>query len=129
VLSSWRDEIVIDPNPIGAGCVAQVYKGKLRSKFNKDSLKYDTVDIAVKMIHPHIESMVHTDMELLSMFAHWLDTFPSLKVLNMGETLTEFGDMMKRQLDLRYVVIYCVLTASIDIITIIIDSSETKQET
>lgn len=54
------------------------------------------------MIHPHIEGIVATDMELLSMFARWLDTFPSLEMLSLGDTLGEFGEMMKKQLDLRY---------------------------
>lgn len=74
-----------------------------RSKSSKLS-EYGSIPgipVAIKMIHPHVESIVHTDMELLSMFAKWLDSFESLEVLNLGETLTEFGDMMKRQLDLR----------------------------
>jgi aarF domain-containing kinase len=80
-----------------------VFKGTIRDA-NPASGKTSSsqgVDVAIKMIHPNVESMVHADMELLSMFARWLDKFPSLEMLNLGDTLTEFGDMMNRQLDLR----------------------------
>lgn len=96
--SDWKDRLDLDlQNPIGAGCVAQVFKGVLRDKNNKSF----TENIAVKMIHPHVESLVHIDMELLSIFAKFLDKFQSLEMLNLGETFSEFGEMMKRQLDLR----------------------------
>jgi aarF domain-containing kinase len=77
--------------------VAQVFKAKMK---NKDSSK--DVDVAIKMIHPHVEELVKTDMELLSHIAHLIDKFPALEILSIGETLRQFADAMNSQLDLRF---------------------------
>lgn len=95
---NWKEKIDIDPNPIGAGCVAQVFKGKLNGKLADSEGKM----VAIKMIHPHVEHLVYTDMELLTMVANFFDGFEKFEMLNLGETFADFGDMMKRQLDLRY---------------------------
>ena len=94
IFDSWRDILELDPNPIGAGCVAQVFKGILTDNNHK-------IPVAIKIIHPNVEDIVHIDMNILSYVAKYLDTFKSLEMLNLGETLTEFGQMMKNQLDLR----------------------------
>lgn len=65
---------------IGAGCVAQVFKGSLTDK------KTDTKQpVAIKLIHPHVENMIKTDMELLGFFASFIDKFESLKILSLGK--------------------------------------------
>lgn len=89
----WREVLEIDLlHPIGAGSVAQVFRGKMRD---------DSRDVAVKMIHPHVEELVKVDMELLSVFAYFMDQFPSLEILGLGETCRQFGESMRLQLDLR----------------------------
>eukprot|EP01038_Epipyxis_sp_PR26KG_P007577 gene7577-10325_t len=93
--ADWKDKIELDPKPLAAGSVAQVFKGKLLSKNNKN------VNVAIKMIHPHVESLVKIDMELLSHIATFIDSFPSLEILSIGETCRQFADTMHNQLDLR----------------------------
>ena len=83
----------LDPNPLGAGSVAQVFKGSLKRAG-------ETVDVAVKMIHPHVAELVRTDMELLTHLANYFDRFPSLEILSLGETCRQFADVMNEQLDL-----------------------------
>lgn len=90
----WNKTFELDPHPIGTGCVAQVYKGYLNENGTRTK-------VAMKMIHPNIEHLVKVDMELLSKFTKWLDTFPDLEMINLGETFTEFGNSMTAQLDLR----------------------------
>jgi aarF domain-containing kinase len=111
----WKNQLDLDPNPLGAGCnssneqplitlmllfylgsVAQVFKGTL-----KPSNSTQQKAVAIKMIHPHVESMVKTDMELLSYIASIMDKVPSLEILSLGETMRQFADAMNNQLDLR----------------------------
>lgn len=113
----WRERLILDPNPIGAGCIAQVFKGTLvgeeslaeqadhsasanerRAQNLKDNKKQQ---VAVKVIHPHVEDMLKTDMELLSLFAGWLDNIPSLKNISIGESANAFCKCMTDQIDMK----------------------------
>lgn len=79
----------------GAGCVAQVFRGYLTDKKTKERK-----EVAIKLIHPHVENMIKIDMELLEMFASFLDKFPSLEILSLGDTCREYCKLMNAQLDL-----------------------------
>lgn len=92
----WKEVIEVEGQPLGAGCVAQVFKGTLKDAKTKQSQK-----VAIKLIHPHVEKMIKTDMELLGIFADFIDTFPSLEILSLGDTCREYCNMMNAQLDLR----------------------------
>jgi hypothetical protein len=63
--------------------VAQVFKGSLL-----DSKTKEKKSVAIKLIHPHVEKMIKTDMELLWIFASFIDSFPSLEILGTDEVLT-----------------------------------------
>lgn len=95
---NWKSLMVLDvAHPIGTGSVAQVFKGFLKTA----EASTEGIKIAVKMIHPHIEQLVKTDMELLNIFADIIDMVPSLEILTIGDTCREFADTMNQQLDLR----------------------------
>ena len=53
------------------------------------------------MIHPHVENLIRTDMELLSIFADYLDAMPQFEMLSLGDTCRDFAASMNLQLDLR----------------------------
>jgi len=93
---NWKDIIEIDGKPLGAGCVAQVFRGMLI-----DAKTQEKKPVAIKLIHPHVEKIIKTDMELLGLFATFVDSFPSLKILALGETCREYCNSMTAQLDLR----------------------------
>jgi aarF domain-containing kinase len=97
--SKWKDQLELDPSPIGAGCIAQVFKGKLKLPKSLNVSNKDE-DVAVKLIHPHVESLVKIDMELLNILANVIDSVPALELLSLGETCRQFGETMKDQLDL-----------------------------
>eukprot|EP00428_Durinskia_dybowskii_P061335 CAMPEP_0170369344 /NCGR_PEP_ID=MMETSP0117_2-20130122/7933_1 /TAXON_ID=400756 /ORGANISM="Durinskia baltica, Strain CSIRO CS-38" /LENGTH=594 /DNA_ID=CAMNT_0010624057 /DNA_START=70 /DNA_END=1854 /DNA_ORIENTATION=- len=115
--STWKDLIDLDPNPLGAGSVAQVFKGRLKKEMKSaidsgvDMLGRKKAmiaeifpagkEVAIKMIHPHVEALVRTDMELLDIFAWAIDHIPSLEILSLGETCRQFAETMNKQLDLR----------------------------
>lgn len=90
----WKERLTLDPKPIGAGCVAQVFKGTLK-------MQDKTQKVAIKLIHPHVESLIKVDMELLGYLADILDKNPTLELLSIGDTCRQFADMMREQLDLR----------------------------
>lgn len=113
----WREILELDPTPLGAGSVAQVFKGKLKQEMRsavnsgvdmlgRKSAKIAEMfpagrEVAIKMIHPHVEALVRTDMELLDLFAWAIDHIPSLEILSLGETCRQFAETMNKQLDLR----------------------------
>lgn len=90
----WKSVLNLDRKPLGAGCIAQVFKGDLKSG-------NESVAVAVKLIHPHVQAMVQTDMELLGFLASMIDSFPTLELLAFGDTCRQFAEMMQDQLDLR----------------------------
>jgi aarF domain-containing kinase len=91
----WKDILKLDPKPIGAGCIAQVFKGELNSATEKGE------KVAVKVIHPHVKHLLKTDMELLTFLAHFMDAIPSLELLSIGEACRGFCRSMNEQLDMR----------------------------
>mmetsp|Transcript_4047 Transcript_4047/g.8855 ORF Transcript_4047/g.8855 Transcript_4047/m.8855 type:complete len:556 (+) Transcript_4047:192-1859(+) len=101
---AWRGKLRLDEKPLGAGSVAQVFKGYInRAALPPDDPNHGQGEIcvAVKMIHPHVDLLVRTDMELLSLFAWGMDQFASLEILSLGETCRQFAETMNKQLDLR----------------------------
>lgn len=93
--ADWKDILTLDPKPIGAGCIAQVFRGTLNSEMVHGE------QVAVKVIHPHVKETLKTDMELLTFFAGLLDTVPSLELLSIGEACRGFCKSMNEQLDMR----------------------------
>jgi hypothetical protein len=97
---NWRKSLVsIDyDRPLGTGSVAQVFRGTLRRELptnisSKGSVSshvtsYETIPVAIKMIHPHVEKLIMTDMALLEIFADFLDRFPSLEILSIGKFIS-----------------------------------------
>lgn len=91
----WNKTIHMEEKPIGTGSVAQVFKGTHTSKDNK------VTPVAIKFIHPHVHQQMETDMELLTSFGNFIDMFPNLELLSLGETMRQFAVSMNSQLDLR----------------------------
>lgn len=97
---NWKNHLVVDYKPIGTGSVAQVFKGFIK-KLNPSTHEEEKVEVAIKMIHPHVEKLINVDMELFNVLADYLDYFPTLELLSIGESFREFSKSMKQQLDLR----------------------------
>ncbi|KAJ4139910.1 hypothetical protein NW768_001259 [Fusarium equiseti] len=113
--------------PLGVGAIAQVYKAKLKPGLAKpeeadlsDSYplaqnvkrNVDTVlksspqripssYVAVKVLHPHVERTVRRDLRIMGFFASLLNLIPTIEWLSLPDEVTQFGEMMKLQLDLR----------------------------
>jgi aarF domain-containing kinase len=118
-----------DPEPLGVGAIAQVYKGKLRPEIvlTRADIRHDfmvdkravtldcvtvtddatgqTMDVhtavAIKVIHPKARQIVRRDLKIMMAFATLLDWIPTMHWLSLPDEVRVFGSMMKDQLDLR----------------------------
>ncbi|CAG8457164.1 5853_t:CDS:2 [Paraglomus occultum] len=98
-----------DPNPIGVGAIAQVYKATLKPELmhistvnSLDSYpEYISAEIAVKILHPNVDKQIKRDLKILLIFAKILDAIPTIHWLSLPEEVMKFGEMMQDQLDLR----------------------------
>lgn len=113
--------------PLGVGAIAQVYKAKLKPSLastnpelgqgpptlgekvrkNVDVLvksspqRVPSSYVAIKVLHPKVENMIHRDLRIMSFFATMINLIPTMHWLSFPDEVQQFGEMMKLQLDLR----------------------------
>jgi len=93
-VAGWQNRLCdFGKAPIGSGCIGQVYRAYDR---------LTEVDVAVKVLHPGIRKKVTYDMFWIKWTAYLLDSIPSFHWLSFQEHVTQFEQLMHRQLDLRY---------------------------
>jgi len=87
-------------SPIGSGCIAQVYKAKLKMD---TSLLPKGSEVAIKVTHPHILHKVCVDFYILNKITAVMEAVPYLNLdyLSMRDSVEQFRDIMLPQLDLR----------------------------
>ncbi|KAG1757126.1 hypothetical protein EDB19DRAFT_1655993 [Suillus lakei] len=121
------DEVfeVFDENPIGVGAIAQVYRATLKhdlippsylgpkrqTKSPAGSLapvilqdpppSVPTASVAIKVLHPRVAKDIAHDLSIMAFFARIITLFPGMQWLSLPEEVSVFGEMMRRQLDLR----------------------------
>jgi len=126
-LGDWEKFLHIEEQrPIGSGCIAQVYKGTLKSPQkimpapgsgeeeeelkagdeNKEEKGLKKVEagthVAVKVLHPNIRDNVEADMDIMKSFASFIELFPKLKYLSFRDTILEFEKVLIDQMDLSH---------------------------
>ncbi|KAI8930017.1 ABC1 family-domain-containing protein [Entophlyctis helioformis] len=90
----WFEE-----TPVGTGAVAQVHRAKLR---NIPSLgSHAGQEVAVKVLHPNVESLIQADLGVLALVGSILSAVPGADLMSVTEEIELFGRMIERQLDLR----------------------------
>mmetsp|Transcript_19443 Transcript_19443/g.28623 ORF Transcript_19443/g.28623 Transcript_19443/m.28623 type:complete len:688 (+) Transcript_19443:106-2169(+) len=108
--NNWRDHLKIDENDLlGSGCIAQVYKGKIKSSSSSENAIEGTEqyrNVAIKVVHPNVRSGIEDDVNILRAIAKILESLPygygeKLKWNNVKGMVEEFSNMLKPQLDLR----------------------------
>ncbi|KAF3761274.1 ABC1-domain-containing protein [Cryphonectria parasitica EP155] len=57
--------------------------------------------VAVKVLHPGVERTVRRDLRIMGFFASLLNAIPTIEWLSLPDEVTQFGEMMKLQLDMR----------------------------
>ena len=71
--------MTLEAEPVGAGCIAQVYRGDLTREDGSQQ------KVAVKLIHPHVRKMIRVDMSILRKLAECVELFPSLEYLSLRD--------------------------------------------
>jgi len=96
----WRDTIdLVGEDPIGSGCIGQVYKGRLAKDVG---LHPKGMVVAVKIQHPNVKKKVTIDFYLLNKIAALFESIPRLNLsyLSLRDSVEQFGSIMFPQLDL-----------------------------
>lgn len=94
---SSNDYLELDHAPIGSGCIAQVYRGRLKRAVGQYP---EGTEVAVKVQHPRIWQKVCADFYIMGMVAQWLEAIPyaNLQYLSLVDTVRQFRDVMLPQL-------------------------------
>lgn len=112
--------------PLGVGAIAQVYKAKLKQDLavpglasqdvatirqqvrrNVDALvksspqRVPSSYVAIKVLHPKVERIVRRDLRIMGFFAAVINAIPTMHWLSLPDEVSQFGEMMRLQLDLR----------------------------
>ncbi|KAK5056222.1 hypothetical protein LTR84_012775 [Exophiala bonariae] len=118
-----------DEKPLGVGAIAQVYKARLKPDLSKlegndlettekarlshrirrnvDALvksspqRVPSAYVAIKVLHPNVERTVRRDLKIMGIFAAIINAIPTLEWLDLPNEVSNFGEMMRLQLDLR----------------------------
>lgn len=83
-----------DDEPLGIGAMAQVY----RARYVSDEYQGD---VAVKVLHPNVETTITRDLKIIMTFANLINSIPTMEWLSLPGEAATFGSMMQSQLDLR----------------------------
>lgn len=82
----------LNPDPIGSGCIAQVYKARIK----------DTNDwVALKIKRPEVDDAFTCDLKLFNFFAKIIQFLPFMSYVNPTEGVKLFTKTMAQQLDFR----------------------------
>lgn len=94
---SWRPFLALEDEPLGSGCVASVYKGRIIAGENAGR------QIAVKVLHPDVQKAVQLDLAFMRGAATVAEMLPFLHLqwLSLSESVDEFASLMEMQMDLR----------------------------
>ncbi|EPS30828.1 hypothetical protein PDE_05780 [Penicillium oxalicum 114-2] len=113
--------------PLGVGAIAQVYKAKLKPDLATSEQELEQVPstlgekmrknvdvlvksspqrvpssyVAIKVLHPRVEKMIHRDLRIMGFFASLINAIPTMHWLSFPDEVKQFGEMMKLQLDMR----------------------------
>ncbi|KAM3722640.1 putative aarF domain-containing protein kinase [Dirofilaria immitis] len=108
--SRWKNFITsIEVDPIGSGCIAEVYKGVLDvyafeeiTGIQLPFAKERHLDIAIKIAKDGIRECIDIDLSIMQCAARLMEMFMSrLSYVNPVSCLNQFKKMLELQVDLR----------------------------
>lgn len=91
---------------LGSGSAAQVHRGTLITppKDGSDNNQMQSRTVAVKVLHPNTRQLVDRDLALMQHIADFIEKsipFEVVKMLSLPRAVSNFADVMSRQVDLR----------------------------
>jgi ubiquinone biosynthesis protein len=81
-----------DPYPVASASIAQVHRAELANG----------QVVAVKVLRPHVERQVATDLRAMMLGVSALYWLPMIRGSGLSSILVQFADAMRQQLDLRF---------------------------
>merc|ERR1712136_180256 len=94
----WEEHIELEHEPVGSGCMAQVYRGRLQLSTGAR----ETREVAVKVRHPGARENIDDDLGILRLGASALEFFfTPLRLLSLTEAVAHFEKFILAQVDLR----------------------------
>ncbi|CAE7915486.1 unnamed protein product [Symbiodinium necroappetens] len=120
---TWFRHLLIEPEPIGSGCIAQVYRGRLLTSGATSSSKASplrllgsrlhrfcggscsstarpSVEVAVKVVHPQVQRAVDVDLQVLDQLAG-ISKHVGAERLGIPLMLRQFSAFLKAQTNLE----------------------------
>jgi len=100
---TWEGSLQLDSEPLGSGCMAQVYKGRLSGPLCRDQKAMPrSRDVAVKVLHPGAQDKVDLDLEVMWLLVGLIEAaWPKSRYLALSEAVTHFEAFVRPQADLR----------------------------
>ncbi|PFH37930.1 hypothetical protein BESB_002710 [Besnoitia besnoiti] len=96
---NWRDELVLDPRPVGSGCIAVVFRGLLRLHVRDEETLW--MCVAVKAVKPFTRESMQADLMLIQGLAKFIESIPFLDWLSLSPGVKQFSESMEAQLNLE----------------------------
>eukprot|EP00811_Abedinium_folium_P034225 NODE_7123_length_1606_cov_8.597025.p1 GENE.NODE_7123_length_1606_cov_8.597025~~NODE_7123_length_1606_cov_8.597025.p1 ORF type:complete len:421 (-),score=92.33 NODE_7123_length_1606_cov_8.597025:344-1606(-) len=92
----WFATLQLDPEPVGCGCIAQVYHGRLLPEPGAPEK-----EVAVKVRHPGAQEKLDLDLAIMWKVVNLLEgVFPHLRLLCLHEAVACFEAFVRPQTDL-----------------------------
>jgi len=94
----WQKQLqVVDQEPVGSGCMAQVYLAQLSEAPGRAGR-----EVALKVRHPGAQDLVDLDLEVLWKLVHFVEAiWRGAQYLGMSEALSHLEAFVRPQADLR----------------------------
>ncbi|KAL4003673.1 ABC1 family protein [Acanthocheilonema viteae] len=108
--SRWKDFVVsIETDPIGSGCIAEVYKGILDvhayekiTGIHLPFAKNRYIDIAIKTAKDGVRESIDIDLSIMQCAVCLMEMImPRLSYINPVSCLNQFKEVLQLQVDLR----------------------------
>ncbi|WP_439595337.1 ABC1 kinase family protein [Falsiroseomonas sp.] len=83
----------LNPLPFAAASIAQVHLARLRKP---------NVDVIIKVLRPGVQEIFERDFRLLRTLVTIIDLMPSIRVLRLGDALSELRRIIAEETDFRF---------------------------
>ena len=106
----WRKKLrLAEEPPVGSGCIAQVYRGKLQVDEGGDK------DVAIKVVHPHVREQIFQDIDLAVAAGNLVSTIGILWLRYFPATAPKQGPIFHEDVDQFCTFLYSQTDLSVEV--------------
>ncbi|KAJ1904795.1 hypothetical protein IWQ60_012394, partial [Tieghemiomyces parasiticus] len=96
-----RDEDMATAIAAVAAADASPVEAQVLAPFPEESYPPEEDEVAVKVLHPRVATLIRRDLVIMTAVARLLDLIPTVHWVSLPDEVAQFGLMMQSQLDLR----------------------------